>query len=301
MPDESQIYKSPDGYHKMMAHYDTRLAAWPIPYETQSVETRHGRTHVIVCGREDAPPLMIFHGWAANASAAYLEYDLKRLGESFRIYLPDTIGQTGRSAPQRPSTAGPGYGEWALDLINGLKLDTLCIMGISGGGYLSLKAASALQERVNAVLAICSAGLSDLIITSWRFLSSGFPLTLFPNEATALRFVKAMLAPDQKTTALHAEMAREMRIIFETHRFQAGPKPLTDEELKRITAPVYVLLGEDDVFVNVSKSILRAQGLISHVEIELIPRCGHMMTIDRPGLAEERLMSYTAHILDKSH
>ncbi|NJR12540.1 hypothetical protein HC776_01240 [bacterium] len=111
MTTAASVYKSPAAHQTMMDFYDSRLAKWPIPYETRFVETRHGRTHVIVCGQADAPPLMIFHGWGANASAIYLEYDLVRLGQSFRLYLPDTIGQTGRSAPNRPVKDGPAYSE----------------------------------------------------------------------------------------------------------------------------------------------------------------------------------------------
>jgi pimeloyl-ACP methyl ester carboxylesterase len=300
MASAESLYKSPAAYRQMMAHYDTSLAAWPVPYETQYVETRHGRTHVIICGRADAPPLMMFHGWAANASAAYGEYDIKRLGESFRLYLPDTIGQTGRSDPQRPSKDGPAYSEWTSDVINGLGIDTLYLMGISGGGYLSLKAASVLGERVLGALIMCSAGITKLQLMSRRFLLGGVPATLWPSERTGLGFVKAMMTPNREILPAHRDMARGMAFLFKTHRFQSGPTPLTDRELTRITAPVKLLLAADDVFVNAAKTAARAQQLMARVDIEIIPKCGHMMTIDRPGLAEERLISLVTRLLDKA-
>lgn len=300
MATPEQLYKSPDHYRAMMDQYDRSIARWPIPYETQFVETRHGRTHVIVCGRADAPPLMIFHGWAANASALYTEYDLKRLGEVFRLYLPDTIGQTGRSDPRRPSKDGPAYSEWTVDVINSLGIDHLYLMGISGGGYLSLKAASVLGERVKGVLVMCTSGITPMRLLSWRFLLGGLPATLWPNKRTALGFVKAMLAPNREILPVHHEMAQGMAVIFKSHRFQSAPTPLSDEELQRITAPVMILLAEDDVFVDAPRTTARAQRLLPHVQIEVISRCGHMLTIDRPGVAEERLLSFTGMLLDRS-
>ncbi|NJR12538.1 alpha/beta hydrolase [bacterium] len=86
-------------------------------------------------------------------------------------------------------------------------------------------------------------------------------------------------------------MAREMMMVFKTHRFQSGPTPLTDEELRRITTPLTILLAADDVFVDSPKAAARARALMPQAQIEIVPQCGHMLTIDRPGLAEERLGS----------
>jgi pimeloyl-ACP methyl ester carboxylesterase len=292
MPDSAILYKSLAAHQAMMNHYDKDMARWPIPYETRFVETRHGRTHVIVCGRADAPPLLIFHGWGSNASATYTEYDLVRLGEVFRVYMPDTIGQTGRSDPQRPSTDGPAYSEWTSDVINGLGIDTVYLMGISGGGYIGLKAASALGERVKSLLVMCTAGLTPMRLTSWRFLFGGIPATLWPNEKTGMGFIKAMMTPNREILPVHRDAARGMAMVFKTHRFQGAPTPLTDAELRHITSPVMILLAEDDVFVNASRTIARAQQMIPHVQTEVISHCGHMLTIDQPGLADDRLMSF---------
>ncbi len=52
----------------MLAHYDAALAAWPTPYTTQHVPTRHGETFLIASGPPSAPPLLLLHGATANAT-----------------------------------------------------------------------------------------------------------------------------------------------------------------------------------------------------------------------------------------
>ena len=44
------IYKSPAAEQAVMAFYDSTLARWPVPYETQAIPTRHGDTFVIASG-----------------------------------------------------------------------------------------------------------------------------------------------------------------------------------------------------------------------------------------------------------
>jgi pimeloyl-ACP methyl ester carboxylesterase len=99
-----------------------------------------------------------------------------------------------------------------------------------------------------------------------------------------------MMAPNREILPVHHAMAKDMMFIFKTHRFQGSPKPLSDEELQKITVPTQIVLGDQDVFVNIPKSLTRAQRLMANVTTTVIPDCGHMLTIDHPGLAEERLM-----------
>jgi hypothetical protein len=49
-PDNSALYRSPDGYAKVIAHYDKTMANTGIKYQSEYVETCFGLTHVIVCG-----------------------------------------------------------------------------------------------------------------------------------------------------------------------------------------------------------------------------------------------------------
>src|SRR6266496_1193597 len=100
--------------NRVMAAYDAEVARAPVPYQSQMVSTRYGATHILSGGPLDAPPVFLFHHW--RASAAGIGASFPFLFPSYRVYMPDIIGQMGKSAPTRPPTDGSAYAEWVVDL-----------------------------------------------------------------------------------------------------------------------------------------------------------------------------------------
>ena len=43
-------FRTPDGETKYTDAYDATLALWPVPFVSQQVITRWGRTHIVVSG-----------------------------------------------------------------------------------------------------------------------------------------------------------------------------------------------------------------------------------------------------------
>lgn len=91
----ASIYTSPEIEAKLMEIYDERLEAWPVPYESITVDTEYGQVHVIASGPEDAPPLLLLH--ASAVSGVSWLYNVEELNEHYRTYALDTIGDAGRS------------------------------------------------------------------------------------------------------------------------------------------------------------------------------------------------------------
>jgi pimeloyl-ACP methyl ester carboxylesterase len=121
MIDNSNLYRSAEGYAAMMAAYDATLEQWPVPYESMTIPTRHGDTHLIVSGAPDFPPLILLGGAGANATR-WLP-NVCDLSRTFRTYAIDAIGESGKSAPNRPSYRGDAYGEWLVDAFDALKVE----------------------------------------------------------------------------------------------------------------------------------------------------------------------------------
>ncbi len=285
MIDNSCLYRSTEGYAAMMAAYDTTLGHWPVPYECLTVPTRHGETHLIVSGAPEAPPLILLGGAGSNATR-WLP-NIADLSRAFRTYAVDGIGESGKSAPNRPSYRGHAYGEWLVDVFDALKIERANVVGISRGGWLTLKIAIFAPERVNRIVPMSAQGLARL---SLKFLLHMAPVQLFPNERNILRLVRFSTSPNLPMNERNAE---RILLIFKHYRSNRSIVPdFTDDELRRISAPTLLIWGEYEAAYNVAKATHRATRFIPNVCVEVIPNAGHTVSDDQPEIVNSRIVKF---------
>jgi hypothetical protein len=136
MADNSMIYKNPEVKAKCLAIYDSALAHWPVPYEQLDLPTRFGRTHVVVSGPQDAPPLILLHGnWA---TAMMWSSAISELSHDRCVYALDQIDDVGKSSPTRLPASRSDYAAWLMDVFDQLELQQADIVGLSYGGFLAV-------------------------------------------------------------------------------------------------------------------------------------------------------------------
>ena len=143
---EEGIYRSAAGAHAVKQRYRQLLDQWPIPSEFVRVPTREGETFVVACGPKDAPPVLALQGSGGNA-AMWLP-EIAELAQHLRVYAVDVIGEPGLSAPSRPSFASEAYALWLDDVLRGLALTRVALLGVSMGGWLALDYATRRPQRV---------------------------------------------------------------------------------------------------------------------------------------------------------
>ena len=289
MTHDPALYRSPAGYAAVMALYDAALARGPVPYDTRWVQTRYGPTHVVVGGPAAGRPVVLFHGW--NGNAAGIGADFPFLFDAFRVYIPDIIGHAGKSAPQRPPTAGAAYADWAGEVFDGLDLPRALVAGSSGGGWMALKLAAHYPQRVVRAVAISTDGLSDT--NAWGMLYGMLPVALFPNRTTAQWFLEFATAPNTPKGGQAQAFADGMRILLKHFKTQGNPGRLSEGELRRITAPLLVLMGQYERIFKPAAAVERARRLIPGlVSAEIVPTAGHLVTVDQPEWLKERVLRF---------
>ncbi len=284
------LYWSPQGCAAVQRHYDNSLQRWQIPYQSHTVPTRFGHTHVLAAGDSALPPLLLFHGWGSSAADLYHDLNLPLLAGHYRLLCPDIIGHTGRSAPTRLATRGSACGLWVSDLMDALHVERAHVVGISGGGFMALKAAAHAPHRVLRAFVISTAGLAHLIPGPSVLLRAAAAL-LHPSDENVRRFMQMASAPHHALNARHDESLRGLRLTLRHHRYQPLPPRLHPNELRGISAPVYVLMGKHDALCHTAHSVRFARH-IPAVTVEVLPQAGHTLTKDIPGLAEQRLLAF---------
>jgi pimeloyl-ACP methyl ester carboxylesterase len=277
----------------MMAAYDATLSRWPVPYECLTVPTRHGDTHLIASGAPEAPPLVLLGGAGANATR-WLP-NIAHLSRFFRTYALDGLGETGKSAPNRPPYKGVAYGEWLVDVFDALRIERAHVAGISRGGWLTLKIAIHAPERVNRIVPMSAQGLAPL---SLMFLLHMGLVILFPTDQNIMRLVRFSTSPN---LALDERLVERVRLIFKHYRSNRSRVPdFTDSELRRISAPTLLLWGEHEGVYNVARAIKRATRLIANVCVEVIPNAGHTVSDDQPAIVNSNIVTFLKHGTSKA-
>ncbi|GAC1436561.1 MAG: alpha/beta hydrolase [Solirubrobacteraceae bacterium] len=110
------------------------------------------RTHVALAGPEDAPAVLLVHGWPQNWWA--WRTVMPELAGRFRVIAPDLRGHGWSAAPQ------DGYEKEALasdllSLLDALAIERVTWVGHDWGGWTGLLAALRVPQRIERLLGLC--------------------------------------------------------------------------------------------------------------------------------------------------
>jgi pimeloyl-ACP methyl ester carboxylesterase len=266
--DSNSIYKSAAGERVIMDLYDNVLKNWPVPYETLTVPTRHGETFVISCGEKTGSPLVLLHGSVSNAVSWV--GDVEQYSRNFRVLAVDIPGEPGKSASNRPSWEGPDFAEWMEDLLNGLGLEKVSIVGLSQGGWTGLKFAIYRPDRVAKLVLLTPGGI---VPTRLSFILSAVAFTVLGRWG-AERLNRMVFGRQ----AIHPDAVKFMNAIMTHFNARIGKEYIfSDDELARLTMPVLVLGGTEDVVRPVDLIVARMLKLVPQFQAEIIPEMGHAL------------------------
>jgi len=285
-PDNSSLYRSPEGYQRAMEHYDATLQGITVPYETRYVSTSFGPTHVVICGRDNGKPVVLWHGQNANVMS-WLHW-IPALAPTYRCYMVDVIGGMGKSAPSRLSKKGLAYGQWAAEVLQGLALKRASMIGASQGGWLIAKLGNVAPEAIESATLMSSAGFLPLnLFQVFRML----PRVLFkPPEEAARQMLAIVSAPDVPPNPFFLELLELMVRYF---RSEAAVPAMYDEEIRKLTAPTYLLMGQYEMAMNPYKVIERGVALLPNlVTAEIVPGVGHSMIHRQPDWVISRVLNF---------
>jgi len=262
------ICKSPAGERAVMALYDSMLTRWSIPYVPLNVPTRHGRTSVIASGAESAPPLVLLHG--AGTNSTMWAGDVADYCRRYRVLAVDLLGEPGKSAPNRPSWDGPAYAEWLEDLFNALQIEAASIIGLSQGAWTALRFAVSKPERVKALVVLSPGGV---VPDKLSFVVRALPL-LFLGRWGIGRINRMVLGGQ----SVPADVEEAMTVLMTHFKPRVGALPIfSDRELRQLSMPVQLVMGERDPLRDAEKITARMKALVPHLTTTIIPEAGHAL------------------------
>ncbi len=267
------------------------------------------RTHYLTGG--EGPPLVLLHGHG-DSSGSWRRV-LPALARTYRVLAPDTPG-AGESTKFSDYSQPPSfYSNFLARFLDTLHLERVSLVGNSHGGNIALRLALVAPERVTSLSLVDSSGLGRMINpalialtlpgsgdASVAWLSTPLGAPQWALMLASLAFGHPLLAPPewlaqqyrlaQTPGHLHGAVA-----CLRGELDLAGQREVVLDELPRLEVPTLVVWGANDLVVP-SYHATAAAARLKNGRLVLMPNCGHLPHVQRPGVFVDTLNQFLAGI-----
>jgi len=277
------------------AAYEAVFRQWPVPYEDLFVPTRFGETHVIACGPQGGAPLILLN--PGGGSAAIWSRNIGPLSQHYRIYAVDVIGEMNKSIPTRPLRDHTDLKDWIADLLDGLQIQSTCVIGNSNGGFFTLEAALLLPERVSKVILISPAATFIQMWAWWEhlFIPAHVIAPIIHSERMVLRAYDWLWNSFPKEPA-YANLNSISKLAgyprYRPSRNSFSPHVFSDKELRQIQIPVLLLIGDHEVIYDPDRVIQRATRLVRGLRASIVPNANHCAQYTAPEFVNQEILEF---------
>jgi len=269
--EKQEMYKrSITNFHKIILA-DSSLKIEYIPYENTSMKTFIFRSENAVGN------LVVFGGYDSFIEEFYLP--VKELFESrYNIYLFEGAGQG--ETLKKGLTFEPYWEKPMKAMLDFFNLDNVCVIGISWGGYLALRAA-AFEKRITKVVAY------DVLYDGFDCMTSPFPKAIkifmrFLFQIKAKSIINAILNKvKRKKLIVNWAISHGQYITGEKtpYDFYVHLKKHTLKDIMdKIKCDVLLLAGEKDHYIPNSHFYILKNGIINAKSVT-----GKMFTVAEGG------------------
>lgn len=286
---EPTIYKSKEGEAEILKLYDQALANLGIDYADKYINTRFGKTHVVVAGDKSNPPLLLFHG--GNSTTPHgLKWFFSSLVDKYRVYAPDTIGHPGKSAQVRLNPKDSSYAQWAADIIDELGTGSLPVIGPSYGGGILIRLAAYAPDKISRAVLVVPSGLVSGSMFRMIF-EVMFPMLAYRRSLSREKLLAACKSWGPELDDDDLEL---IGAVFRDLKIESNfPRLATRKELEGFSAPTLVIAAEDDIFFPGKKVIKRVKKITPNLkDTLLLEKCPHFIPPDKAKQVVERISNF---------
>ncbi|WP_346861640.1 alpha/beta hydrolase [uncultured Draconibacterium sp.] len=284
-------YTSAQAKNEIKQLYFQKLDELPLHYELIKIETTFGDTNVIATGQKDKTPLVLLHGYYCSAPLALDA--LIGLTKDFRIYAVDILGQANLSAENRLSKTDNTYGKWMYEILSRLNLWNVVLVGISLGGFVTLKTLIFDERRIAKTFLITPDGIAKA-----HFLTTALKIKL------PIALYKRFKNPghlQELTNNLFSEKNRYytqlLAIILKNFIPDSANCPLFNKkDVAQISTPLYIFAAKYDILFPGIKLLKRAKKLFPSIQdVWLLKNSKHILRTDDNKLISQIIYAVSTH------
>ncbi|WP_069999030.1 alpha/beta fold hydrolase [Cellulosilyticum sp. I15G10I2] len=271
-----KAFKTQGGRDEVLQYSDMLLESLTIPYERLSINTRHGSTFCIAAGDISAPPMILLHGSSMNSSMWIS--DILKYYQKYRVYALDIPGEAGRSDEGQLPFTTSDLDDWLYDVLSGLSINKVIVIGASLGGWLAAKFAIRYPDKIDKLVLLCPAGISTqnkkiIIMAIFHMLLGEKGIRKLFKMINGNLDIPEIILKFQILIGKNFNTRKESIPIF------------SDDEIRRLTMPVFLFVGAKDIMLHSIETADRMKKLVPSARINILPEGGHSII----NLADEIL------------
>ncbi|MGH2728825.1 MAG: alpha/beta fold hydrolase [Actinomycetota bacterium] len=252
------------------------------------VDVRGRRTQVMRKG--EGPPVVYLH--SATGETYWTDLDAAIVDAGFTVFHPAHPGYEGSEGLADIEDIHD-LAFHTLDLLDGLALDRVSLVGSSLGGWLAAEVAVYAPERIERLVLVDPAGIAPPAADMWAIRPPELAELLFGDqEHWMAQLLKAIdvttsLPPPEILMPLLQAMEASARVGWNPHMHD----PKLPGRLHRVRAPTLVIWGDRDGLMPLEHAD-RWLELIAGARLEVIPGCGHLAAIENPSALAEIVIGF---------
>jgi len=240
--------------------------------EALDVETSFGPTRVYHWAGTRTP-LVFFHG-VGGTGLFWAAFAQQLAGRD--VYAVDVMGDAGRSHQRVAFSSSVDLAVWADETLAALELRRAHLVGHSLGGFVALDTAIHRPARVESIILFDPVGIAPLQLL--KFLLWGIPILL---ASLCPASVRRWVARRFRIPMLEDKRIMRMGLHGQLHHPPRFPplEPFSDDQLRSISVPAVVLVGEHSEMLDANLIVHRARTCIPTVEAGVVRDAGHALTV----------------------
>lgn len=273
----------------------------------RELKTDNGVLRYHEAGDPDAPPLVMLHGSGPGVSA-WRNYrgNLPLFSQHFRCLALEFpgFGVSDDTDLHPMAAAFPAVGTF----LDELGLDRVNMIGNSMGGIVATRFAIAQPERIDKLVTIGGMGRNIFSPAPGEGLNLLTDFVEDPTRERLVAWLKSMVydeslvteelieerlavAKDPATLAAAKRMYGRGVLQHMAKLAEKSPEPPYWAMLHKITAKTLITWGRDDRVSPVDMMLLPMR-TIPHVEVHVLPNCGHWTMIEQKAAWESTVLAF---------
>jgi pimeloyl-ACP methyl ester carboxylesterase len=285
---EDYVFKTKAEKQTYINSYNKALKLWDIPYSEENIKTSFGTAHIIMAGPKNGKDLVLLHGMDASSTMWYP--NIKVLAKNHRIYAIDFIMEPNKSTLTAKPLSSDEIVIYYNEIFAHYKLKKFDIVAASRGGWIAALLAT---QKTNSIdkLVLLSPAQTFKFIDKVGKTTSALMLKLFPSEKKFGKTLVTFSTHPEKISPIYKRQFYLANKYAKSNSSMLKMTPFSDDELKSLTNPVLVLIGDHDV-INSEESLERAQKYLPNCKTQIVKDAGHFLSIDQSKIVNDAMIDF---------